>query len=544
MKRFKNWKPAEKAGAVVYAAIALLLFYSYYYADFYETGLEGVRFWDILFSGQIHHFYTQIFLIGKVQYIPLYDFPMYIVFAIWNFPLWVVQKVSGINIYHSVPCLMWMKSMLLFWLCMFLWQFGKLIPEMAGAGENKGQASVSGQAKVLQKSGAAPLESPAEGVGNSVREGQFLFLTSAFFMTGLVVLGQYDIISMTFMMIGLRYYLEGNTKKFVLWFAIAAPFKYFAILIFVPLLLLQEKRISSIILRGIGVVIPILFFRVAVPFGRPDLVEGCTFSGSSSGSNVAKPVFDALYVRGAVGFGTLFIYIFVWVVFLVLCYMYRPGGSDAESSLSASGKTDRQRTGKADGSVRGENMQAKELQDPARITAYTCYLAFMIQFTFGYSHPYWLILMVPFMVLMILQNEELRYVNLLLETMACGAMTFAQIMYYDWCFDSNIVNLSFWKNILPGGVTGMTDWYGVIQVLSQYIKDDRMQNYASGAGLSVYAACILIFTVINFPLWKRKLPIVAREKREYRWLLPLRALLTVLLGLVPLGLYFYRALVL
>ena len=48
---------------LLYAGFFLLLFYSCYYADFYETGLEGVRFWDILFEGKIHHFYSQVFLI-------------------------------------------------------------------------------------------------------------------------------------------------------------------------------------------------------------------------------------------------------------------------------------------------------------------------------------------------------------------------------------------------------------------------------------------------------------------------------------------------
>ena len=67
---------------LLYAGFFLLLFYSCYYADFYETGLEGVRFWDILFEGKIHHFYSQVFLIGNMQYVPLYDFPMYIIFAL------------------------------------------------------------------------------------------------------------------------------------------------------------------------------------------------------------------------------------------------------------------------------------------------------------------------------------------------------------------------------------------------------------------------------------------------------------------------------
>lgn len=485
MKKKKAQRLPVTIGMILYAAAAVLIFYSCYYADFYETGLEGVRFWDILFSGQIRHFYTQIFLIGDTQYIPLYDFPMYIVFAVWNFPLWVVEKVSGIDIFHSVPCLMWMKSMLWLFLALFLKTFGALaedVMELHGCdtGERK----------------------------DSVREAQLLFLTSVFFMTGLVVLGQYDIITMTFMMMGIRAYLKKDDRRFVLWFAIAAPFKYFSILAYVPLVLLQEKKIRRILLRGVEVILPILFFWIMVPYGRPELVPGCTFSGSSSGSNVAKPIYDALFVTGTIGFGTLFVYIFLWVVFLVLCYAWRE--EDNEKRLS-------------------------------EVAVYVCFMAYMIQFTFGYSHPYWLILLVPFMVLVILQNEKLRYLNLLLEMLLTAAMAVAQIFTYTWCFNSSIVNLSFWKMLLPEGVSDQE--FSVMSILAGVVSDPRLQEYASGAGLSVFAAGMILFTIFNCPLWKDRLPLIWRGREEYKWILPLRAFLAACLGMVPLLLYIFHAIV-
>lgn len=480
MKKQEAKRLPAGIGMILYAAATVLIFYSCYYADFYETGLEGVRFWDILFSGQIRHFYTQIFLIGDTQYIPLYDFPMYIVFAVWNFPLWIVEKVSGIDIFHSVPCLMWMKSMLWLFLALFLKAFGLLA------------------ADVMQLSRAD------DDRLTSARQAQLLFLTSVFFMTGLVVLGQYDIITMTFMMLGIRAYLKRDDRRFVLWFAIAAPFKYFSILAYIPLVLLREKRIRRILLRGVEVVAPILFFWVTVPYGRPELVPGCTFSGSSSGSNVAKPVYDALFVTGTIGFGTLFVYIFLWVIFLILCYAWKEEASEKETGEAA---------------------------------VYVCFVAYMIQFTFGYSHPYWLILLVPFMVLLILQNDRLQYLNLLLETLLTAAMAFAQIFTYTWCFNSNIVNLSFWRMLLPGGVSEQE--FSVMSVLTGMVSDPRLQEYASGAGLSVFAAGMLLFTGMNCPLWKDRLPLIRRDRKEYRWLFPLRALITLCLGAVPMALYFF-----
>ncbi len=484
--KWTKWTIREKLGAVLFAAAAVLLFYSCYYADFYETGLEGVRFWDILFEGKIRSFYSQVFLIGNTQYVPLYDFPMYIIFALWNFPLWVVESISGIDIYHSTLCLMWMKSMLLFFLCLFLAAFRRLIGTVAGI-ENAGRA----------------VSARYDGE-RMTADGSFLFLTSAFFMTGLVVLGQYDIIALTFMMMGLRAYLEGDNRRFTLWFAAASPLKYFSLLIYVPLVLLREKRIRRILLQGIAAVLPVLFFWIAVPYGRAELLEGCVYSTSSSGTNVAKPVYDALFVTGTVGFGTLFVYVFVWVIFLFLCYC-RPVGE----------------------------------KEGCRLPVYVCWTAYMLQFTFGYSHPYWLILMEPFMILLILLDEEHRYLSLLLELVGTAAMAVAQIFTYTWCFNSGIVNLSFWRYLLPSRATG--EEYSVMTVLGFYVSDERLQDYASGIGLSVYAACILLFAWLHYPLRRREPAIFTKGRECDGWLLPLRAFVVLCLGMVPVLLYVLRA---
>ena len=223
---------------------------------------------------------------------------------------------------------------------------------------------------------------------------------------------------------------------------------------------------------------------------------------------MAKPIYDALFVTGTIGFGTLFVYIFLWVVFLVLCYAWR------------------------------EEDNGKRLSE---VAVYVCFMAYMIQFTFGYSHPYWLILLVPFMVLVILQNEKLRYLNLLLEMLLTAAMAVAQIFTYTWCFNSNIVNLSFWKMLLPEGVSDQE--FSVMSILADLVSDPRLQEYVSGAGLSVFAAGMILFTILNCPLWKDRLPLIWRSREEYKWILPLRAFLAVCLGMVPLLLYIFHAIV-
>ena len=474
MKAFREWKTSHKVEMIIYALVAIILFYSCYYADFYETGLEGVSFWDILFSGRIRNFYTQIFLIGNTQYIPLYDFPMYIVFAVWNFPLWVVQKLTEIDIYHSVPCLMWMKSMVIFFAGIFILEFSSLL-------------------RTVELNEA------------KVREGRFLFITSGFVMTGMVVLGQYDIIGMCLMIPGIREYIKGDYKKFTILFALAAPFKYFSILVYIPLVLLKEKDILKIIIDGVAVLIPCIFFWIAVPYGRPALVEGCVFSGSSSGSNVAKPIYDDLFMQGTIGFGTLFFYVAGEIIFLLLCYFYRINNAKQKNKL----------------------------------IIYICFVTYAIQFTLAYSHPYWFILIVPFMAMIIAMNDEYEYINIILETVLTVAMLIAQTLFFTWCFNSGIVDLSFWSLILPRGVTDVE--YSIMSLIKQFISDTRLQDYASGIMLSVYLAAMVLFLYVNYPMRTRRLSFVEKDQTGIRRIIAFRSILVLCVAAVPLLLYLYTA---
>ena len=470
MQFFEKMSKQKKAGILVYLFAMLVLFYSYFYADFYETGLEGVRFWDILFAGNIRAFYKQIFLIGNIQYVPLYDFPMYIIFAIWNLPLWIVEKLTHIDIFHSALCLSWMKSLMLFFSWVFIKTFNTMMDELGIDKEDK-------------------------------KTGIIMFFTSAFYMSGLVVLSQYDIISLALTMLGITFYLRDDQKKFLLVFSFVAPLKYFGLLVFVPLLLLREKNIGIIIGKMICVMIPCAFFWVMFPYGRPELVDGCVFSPSSSGTNVAKPVYMDLFDRGNIAFGILFLFIFGEILFLFWCYMYHE----------------------------------KEVWKNGRLVMYCGFIAFFIQFTLAYSHPYWQLLMVPYIVCLILLNKKYQYINLLMETIMSAAFVFAQIFFFTWCYKAEIVNFSFWKFVLkPGKGTG----HSAVTLLRNFIADARLQNYAVGIGLSVYTALILIFAIINCPMIKKDFPLTAKGEDLPKWLLPVRAAITVIIGLVPIVLYF------
>ena len=452
----------------------VILFYSYIYHDFLETACEGVRFWDILFQGKIRDFYTQTFLIGKTQYYPQYDFLMYIIFAIWNLPLWIVQKVSAIDIYQSVICLMWMKTMLVAFAAVFIHMFRKLFETLEFTQEDS-------------------------------RLGILLFISSGFFMTSVVVLGQYDLISMSLVALGISYYLKGDTKKFILAFAIAIPLKFFSLLVFVPLVLLKEKKISRVLLNGILVVLPDLILRLLVPVhyisaGHLTVAPGATPASSATFSLGTLPIYADLYNTANIGFGKLFLYPFAEIIFLIFCYAFH----------------------------------VEKNKNRSKWVIYLSFMAYAIQFTMSYSHPYWLLMLVPFMILMIIQNKKIRYINIIVEIVLTYGMILAQIFFFTWCYESDIVNLSFWSRIVPVQST-VTN---IMTVASRFTADDRLQDYATGIGLSIFMAGMAVFSVLNCPALEGRLQVIQVEEKAQKWLVPFRIILACVAGTVPLVFYF------
>lgn len=69
------------------------------------------------------------------------------------------------------------------------------------------------------------------------------FATSPFVIFTVFIFSQYDIIGVFFTLLGFYFYLNKRYLYFSLLFSLAISFKYFAFIIYVPLILLIEKRI-------------------------------------------------------------------------------------------------------------------------------------------------------------------------------------------------------------------------------------------------------------------------------------------------------------
>lgn len=93
--------------------------------------------------------------------------------------------------------------------------------------------------------------SPQETIDHSGISSKYLFATSPIGIFAVFIFSGYDIFGVYFTLLGLRAYLAKDFKKFVFWFSMAISFKYFAAFIYLPLVLIIEKRLAYLVLYGL-----------------------------------------------------------------------------------------------------------------------------------------------------------------------------------------------------------------------------------------------------------------------------------------------------
>lgn len=227
---------------VLYITIGVLLFFPiilfslYLYEDICLTTMHGLTVWYTIFDGySLCDFYAIPYPLNTNPAYAYYDFFIYIIFAIWNIPLFVFEKITNVSFMDHYITRLYAKTIILFFLVLASVQVKKLTMKVCND-ENKSNWSV------------------------------FVFIFSITVFQTIFVIGGYDIISVFFTLVGINSYLDKKNKKFVVSFACAIACKMFAAWIFIPLVLLRKKKISHIFLYGIGgisvIAIPKVIFKI------------------------------------------------------------------------------------------------------------------------------------------------------------------------------------------------------------------------------------------------------------------------------------------
>jgi hypothetical protein len=205
-------KPPALLDWLLFAVLAGACYLVFQHPDLRQTGGASLLY----LQGHLLDFYDSNARIWTpLAYLP----STFVVFALWNIPLWVLGVVNAASVQSS-------QFLLLMWY--------KMLPTLAYL--------VS--ALVIYKIGIQA------GFGaQKSRVSAFVWLTTPIAFYSQFIFGQYDSLGLILVLIGLHFYFKKNLSTFALLCGVAFTFKYFALLLFLPLLLLAEKRISALLLR-------------------------------------------------------------------------------------------------------------------------------------------------------------------------------------------------------------------------------------------------------------------------------------------------------
>lgn len=311
---------------------------------------------------------------------------------------------------------------------------------------------------------------------------QFLFLTSVLVALPVFHIAQTDALYLFFMLKGFHALLKKDTKKFLLWFAVSVSFKIVTLFVFIPLILLEEKRILYV-LRNLALgciivpiqhvwykVIPILnsiFFPVIQNAEQETVtttVETVAETTDSQYNFYSHFYHKSLYFEfPAVRKGYVAsLLIFLFVLLCIWCYMQK-------------------------------KEESREWQQKC---LYTAAISLALFFVMSSPSPYWIVILYPFLYLLVYTNHEKLRANLILEKVFTMTMFTVYVMNTFWVYGGSRsfdwLFLSKW-GIVPFGheAQGQPHIAGYLEKL--YV--DKFMPIITAACL----ASIIAIAVINYP---------------------------------------------
>lgn len=464
----------------------LVILFSEMYYDFFATFRNGINFWYALFEGHPLSFYSYAKAIPgstlnrSVSAGAAYDFTIYAFFAIWNFPAWLYERISGNYAETCFPFLVWGKLML---------------PVVA-------VVTARGMKKILEF---------ITGTDRDTAAMVYAYSFSGILIMSVYLIGQYDIIGVLFAVYGVYYFLKKDYKRFYLYFGAAITCKYFAILLFVCLVLFHEKRILYIIRNVFAGCYLVLIEKLLFSLGKghtPVFVATGQTAAAAQGAPVvgvgilSSRVQYLFHLKTFMGVDVMSVFMFLLALIWVYCYLQK-----REETYAFYYKV-----------------------------IYTAFCVNAVFILYTASTPYWAVLMVPYMMLMIYGRAENRKINLLLETVGTGSFILWHFAREPYFFTSENCDGMLFYYLL-----GKPPFYrqGLSAAMNELAKDGAALASPINMIRSVFYVCMLIMLIINFPGFnKGKNDFVnRREEVGMRGLLAFRTVCVVGALLLPLAGY-------
>lgn len=408
------------------AVIGLAALVCFQHPDIWETSNHSWLLLESLSDGRMLDFYrvvaaheTPLYYVNGANY----NIAIYLLFAVWQLPVWLVCRLGGLVV-NEYFLLFWSKGLCAAGLALCCWLLGKLAGGLHLAREECRWASLG------------------------------LWLWPGCFFS-VLVMGQYDVFCLAATLAALLSYQKGRLRAFTVWMGAAACFKFFPLLVFLPLLLLAEKRPTKLLLHGLGslwLLAPttLLFWgRTGKALSFTMEMVGRLFAQTLPGGMRDYPVFVLLYGLG-----------------LILCWFWRPDKAQLRGPLAV----------------------------------YVCLAVYSLMLLCIRWHPQWVALLGPFWLLgMLLQKDRLAFLAM------------------DWVFNAGYFLLVFFE--FPCQMDANLFDYGLISALTGRYATHNLARTTASVFLekipfcvqlapALFALPLLAALVLHFPL--KSGPLAAR----------------------------------
>jgi hypothetical protein len=382
--------------------------------DLLETSNHAWLLLDCLKNGQLRDYYNIVMEHQNALYYlnnAHYNILFYLLYAIWQLPIYLVCLLGHISV-SEIFLMFWSKAV--------------------------GVAAFGGCAALLVRI--------AQRLGYTQEDVHWVALffvlnPIAFFSAN--VMSQYDTVCLLVLLAAVLAWLDGRLLRFALLAGVALVFKFFALLLFLPLLVLAEKRP----LRCIGYMISSLWLYVPTAL----LFWGRTGDMSVFNDLVVQRIFAVALPGGA---DDLPIYLLLYACILFGCYLYRPRNAEAM----------------------------------AHLMPWLGVAVYGLLFVFINWHPQWLVLLIPFWVLSCFAQRQRApwiYLTVILFMGYWISMSFH--------FPGQLDTALFRWGALGGA---WSTWIGTGNTLSFYLS---LIPYAQELASVAFAAPLLVCVLFQFP---------------------------------------------
>lgn len=342
-----------------YVFVLMLCFVLFAQGDLLHTMASSYAY----LNGHFTDFYEYNKIqVGGNDYLPL----LYIIFALWNLPIYLADLVTMLPL--SPLEIAWSKLLIV----VFFFATVKVLDKI--------DKVIGNRVEVLRLPAAS------------------IFATAPIAVFAVFIFSQYDIIGVFFTLLGFYFYLKKDLARFAWFFSIAISFKYFALAIYFPLILMLEKRNLHIVkLLLIGIFVTAVQLAI---YWQSEVFR----------DEIFKLVLGR--VSGASGPG-----LFYLVLYFIGCiYLYFKN--------------------------------FKNEQDWKRAAVFAPIAAYGLMFSAVFWHPQWIIIVMPFFALAynFVKNKKLfAYVDIL------GMLAFVWICVnvFPGNVDATMINNGLLKKIIP-----------------------------------------------------------------------------------------------